>query len=105
MAVIKNVLREELQNSLRLKESYERELEKLPRGSLIKKIIKGHEYFYVVERHEGKVCFTYRGKISSKDIKKYRNARESRAKYRKLLSQVKKQIKYLRSVLRGKQEV
>ncbi len=38
MAIIKNVLREELQNSLRLKESYERELEKLPRGSLIKKI-------------------------------------------------------------------
>ena len=105
MAVIKNVLREELQNSLRLKKSYERELEKLPKGSLIKKVIKGHEYFYLVERREGKVCFAYRGKLSSKEIQKYKNAKESRAKYRKLLSQVKKQIKYLRSVLRGKQEI
>jgi hypothetical protein len=34
MAVIKNVLREELENSLRLKESYERILRKIPRGSL-----------------------------------------------------------------------
>jgi len=105
MAVIKNVLREELQNSLRLEESYEQELGKLPKGSLIRKIIKGHEYFYVVERREGKVRFTYRGKLSSDDIQKYRNARESRAKYRRLLSQVKKQIKYLRSILRGKQEI
>jgi hypothetical protein len=40
MGVIKGVLREELENSLRMKEDYERELVKLPRGSLIKKTIK-----------------------------------------------------------------
>ena len=40
-----------------------------------------------------------------KEIQKYKNAKEYRAKYRKLLSEVKKQIKFLRSALRGKKSV
>ena len=50
MPVIKSVLKEELENSLRMKSDYERELAKLPKGSLIKKRIKGHEYYYLVFR-------------------------------------------------------
>lgn len=100
--VIKGVLREELENSLRMKRNYERELEKLPRGSLIKKKIKGREYYYLVLRENGKVRFIYKPAVSKSDIEKYARAKEYRAKYRKLLSQVKKQIRFLRSALRGK---
>ena len=53
MPIIKGVLREELENSLWMKEDYERELAKLPKGSLIKKKIKGHEYYYLVLRKNG----------------------------------------------------
>ena len=105
MAVIKNVLREELQNSLDLKEFYERALKNLPKGSLVKKCIKGHAYFYLVERRHGKVRFTYIGKLLPKEVEKYKKTKESRVKYRNLLSQVKQQIKYLRRVLHGKQEI
>jgi hypothetical protein len=108
MGVIKGVLKEELNNSLAMKINYERELDKLPKGSLIKKKIKGHEYYYLVERKDGKVNFTYKGKVSDmpkEEIKMYANAKKYRAKYRKLLSQVKKQIKYLRSILRGKESI
>ena len=105
MGVIKGVLKEELKNSLQMKKDYERELANLPKGSLIRKIIKGREYYYLVERKNGKVKFTYKGKVSKEEIKKYREVKEYRAKYRKLLSKVKKQIKYLRSVLRGKESV
>ena len=38
-------------------------------------------------------------------IKKYKEAKLLRAKYRKLLSRVKKQIKFLRGALRGKEPV
>ena len=104
--VIKGILKEELQNSLQMKESYERELDKLPKGSLIKKKIKGHEYYYLVLRERGKVKFIYKGKnVSQKLIEQYKEAKELRAKYRKLLSQVKKQIRFLRSSLRGKEIV
>ncbi len=105
MGVIKGVLKEELENSLRMKGDYERELAKLPKGSLIKKKVKGHEYYYLLLRDKGKVKFIYKGKASDDEIKKYREAKEYRAKYRKLLSQVKKQIRFLRSALRGKESV
>ena len=103
---IKGVLKEELDNSLRMKKRYEQELAKLPKGSLIKKNIKGHQYYYLLLREKGKVKFVYKGKkVSSEMIKKYTEAKALRAKYRKLLSQVKKQIKFLRSSLRGKEAI
>jgi hypothetical protein len=105
MGVIKGVLKEELENSLQMRKDYERELAKLPKGSLVKKKIKGHEYYYLLLRERGKVKFIYKGKLSEEEIKEYREAKELRAKYRKLLSQVKKQIKFLRSALRGKEPV
>lgn len=105
MGVIKGVLKEELENSLQMKVDYERELAKLPKGSLIKKKINGHEYYYLLLREAGKVKFIYKGKISEDKIHKYRKAKEYRAKYRKLLSQVKKQIRFLRSALRGKESI
>ena len=105
MTVLKGVLKEELANSLRMKKNYERELAKLPRGSLIKKNIRGHEYFYLVYRDGDKVKFIYKGKVSKDEQQRYKSVKELRAKYRKLLSEVKKQIKFLRSALRGKEPV
>jgi len=105
MKVIKSVLEEELANSLAMKKDYERELAKLPKGSLVKKKIKGHEYYYLEIREKDRVRFIYKGKLSDKEIEKYKQAKEYLAKYRKLLSQIKKQIKFLKSALRGKEPV
>ena len=106
MKVIKSILEEELANSLAMKKNYERELAKLPKGSLIKRKVKGHEYYYLVFRENGKVRFIYKGKkVSNKEILKYKQAKEYRAKYRKLVSELKKQIRFLRSALRGKKSV
>ncbi len=105
MKVIKSVLKEELANSLAMKKNYERELAKLPKGSLAKKTIKGHEYYYLQVREKGKVRFIYKGKLFDEEIEKYENAKKYRAKYRKLLSELKKQIKFLRTTLRGKESV
>jgi len=103
---IKGVLREELENSIRMQKNYEEELENLPVGSLIKKKIKGHEYYYIVMREKGKVKFVYKGKkVSEALVEEYAKAKELRAKYRKLLSQVKKQIKFLKGVLRGQESI
>jgi hypothetical protein len=104
--VIKAVLREELANSLRMKERYERELAKLPRGSLVRRTIKGHQYYYLVYREAGKVRSDYRGKsVPARELQKYARAKELRAKYRKALSQLRRQIRYLQGVLRGKEEI
>jgi hypothetical protein len=103
--VIKGVLAEELQNSLRMKKEYEEALRKLPKGCLAIRKIRGHEYYYLVKRINKKVKYIYKGKVSDEEIKKHEEAKVLRAKYRKLLSQVKKQIRFLRSSLRGKEAV
>ena len=103
--VIKGVLAEELQNSLRMRKEYEEALRRLPKGCLAAKRIRGREYYYLVKRINRKVKYIYKGKISEEEIKKYEEAKVLRAKYRKLLSQVKKQIRFLRSSLRGKEAV
>lgn len=105
MKVIKGVLKEELANSLAMKKDYERELALLPKGSLVKKKIKGHDYYYLVVREKGKVRFVYKGKLSGKEIERYKQAKQYRAEYRRLLSQIKKQIRFLKGTLRGKKPV
>ena len=102
---IKSVLREELGNSLRMQQRYEQELVKLPKGSLVKRCIRGHDYYYLVYREDGKVRSVYQGKPAAKEIARYRAARDQRAKYRKLLSKAKHQVRFLRGVLRGKEPV
>jgi hypothetical protein len=101
MAAIKGVLKEELKNSLQLKKAYERELAKLPKGSLHKAKRKGHEYYYLVLREKGKVKLIYKGKLSNLEVKRYKDAKKMRVKYRKLLSQVKKQIRFLERSLKS----
>jgi hypothetical protein len=104
--VIKGVLREELRNSRRMKKRYEQELASLPRGSLVKRKIKGGEYYYLVYREKGKFRADYVGaNVSDKKLAAYREAKESRAKYRNALSRLKKQIRYLEGALRGKEDV
>ncbi len=102
---IKSVLREELENSLRMQERYEQELALLPRGSLAKRVIKGNKYYYLVYREDGKVHSEYRGKSSPEEIAKYDAAKRKRAQYRQQLSKVKKQIRFLKGTLRGNESV
>ena len=102
---IKGILREELENSQRMKVRYEEELSALPRGSLVKRVIKGNEYFYLVYRENGKVRSEYRGKSTPEEIALYRNTKAKRAQYRSQLSKVKKQIRFLKGVLRGREAI
>ena len=103
--VIKGVLAEELENSLRMSKEYNQALSELPQGCLAVRKIKGREYFYLVKRVGKKVKYSYKGKISEAEKNKYKEAKILRAKYRNLHSQVKKQIKFLRSALRGKEPI
>ena len=103
---IRGVLKEELDNSLRLVKRYDQEIEKLPKGSLIRKNIRGHWYYYLIMRKQGKVKFEYKGKdVSKEEIQRYAQAKRMRAKYRQLRSKAKKQIKFLERALREKRSI
>lgn len=103
MKVIKGVLEEELENSIRQEAAYIKALNAIPPGVIVKKKIKGNIYYYLMMRDKGKVKFIYKGKISEEEINKYEDAKKMRAKYRELLSQIKKQITFLRKALNAKE--
>ena len=103
MKVIKGVLEEELENSLRQEKAYIKALEKIPAGSLVKKRIKDRDYYYMVMRQEGKVKFLYKGRLSKEEIRKIKEAVKLRRKYRSLLALSRKQIAFLKKALHAKE--
>ena len=102
---IREILQEELENSLRMERNYRMAVDRLPKGSLVRKRIRGREYCYLAKRVGDRVEFEYLGKLPPRLIEKYEQAKTDRAKYRKLLAEVRAQIKLLRKVLRGKQAI
>ena len=60
---IKDMLNEELKNSIQIRKDYEQALKNIPKGSLVRKVISGHEYFYLAFRDGKKVKFNYIGKL------------------------------------------
>ena len=103
--VIKGLLAEELKNSLSMKKEYERALRRLPKGCFVRTVIHGHLYYYFAERKGDKVVYQYKGNPLPEELKKAEDIKKKRAQYRQLLSRVKKQIRYLRGALRGKEPI
>ena len=102
MGVIKGVLKEELENSRDMLKRYKEEIAKI-KGCLVRKKI-GRRYCYYLARRQGrKVKFIYKGPISEEIKKAYAGQRKMLNKYKKLLLQVKKQIKFIERALRGKE--
>jgi hypothetical protein len=99
---IQDMLKEELENSLRIKADVEAALESVPPGALVKKVIHGHPYYYLAQRKGSKVSFAYLGKLNPEEIRKYEEAQKQRAGYRKQISELNKQVKYLQKATRGK---
>jgi len=101
MEPIKSILKEELQNSLNLKKQYEKELKKLPKGVLVRKTIKGHIYYYLVKRERHKVKYYYKGKLNRDEVREFLKIKNLRRKYKFLIHELNKQIKFLKKSLKS----
>jgi len=93
MKILNDILQEEKERLLELEKIYKSKIQQLPKGSLIKKNIKGHNYYYLNYRSYKKQVFKYIGKLSEKEIKDLLTGIEERRKFEKFLRQVKKDIK------------
>lgn len=105
MPVIKAVLREEYQNAIGMEKEYNHVLNSLPKGALVKRVIRTREYYYIMERKGKKIVYKYVGKIGPEKVAQYEEIKKRRAQYRNLRSQLKIRIKFLKGVLRGKREI
>ena len=92
MEVLNGILKEELSRLVNLKKNYENKLKRFLKGSLIKKGIKGHIYYYLNYRDNKKNVFKYLGKLDKDEISKLEDSIQERRKLQKLYSQVKRNI-------------
>ncbi len=100
MKILNSVLNEELDRLNKLKKNYEKQIAKLPKGSLIRKNIKGNIYYYLNYRQEKKKIFKYLGKLPGKELENLLDKIEERRKLEKLNKQVKKDIKKLEKMIK-----
>src|SRR3989338_3567144 len=99
--VIRGVLKEELANSRRMQQRYERALCKLGKGSLVLKRIAGHPYYYLAAREDGRVGFRDLGKLSEKDRQVRLDPHRQPGQYPRPPPGVKQQIRFLERSLHG----
>ena len=93
MKILNDILQEEKERLLELKRVYQSKIQKLPKGSLVKKNIKGHNYYYLNYRLYKKQVFKYIGKLSEKEVNDLVTRIKERRKFEKFLRRVKKDIK------------
>lgn len=100
MKILNDILREEMDRLVQLKKAYESKIAELPKGSLIKKNIKGHIYYYFNYRLEKKKIFKYIGKLSENELKDLWSKIEERRKFERLSKQVKRDIKDIKKKIK-----
>ena len=100
MKILNGVLNEELDRLNQLKKNYEIQIVKLPKGSLIRKNVKGNIYYYLNYRQGKKKIFKYIGKLPNKELENLLDKIEERRKLEKLNNQIKKEIKKLEKMIK-----
>jgi hypothetical protein len=101
MDTLNSILQEELNRLKSLKENYEHELQKFPKGCFIEKKIKGNLYYYLNYRSGKKSVYKYLGKLDEKDVLLLKNKIEQRKKMKNLYIQTKKSIIKMEKIING----
>lgn len=100
------ILKEALRDFLQKLADCEKALAALPKGSLVRRPVKGHLYYYLVFRERGRVRLVYKGKVPRKEeMKLYQDAKRKRVPLRKQIAKLKKQIAFLRGIVKRKIDI
>ena len=102
MGTIDGILKEELERLAAAEKSYLREIKKLPKGSIQIKHIKGIAYPYRAIRQGEKVVSEYLGHCSEHKLEELKQAIAQRKKYEQRLKEVRRNIKHISRMARGK---
>ena len=97
--VIRGILEEELGRNERMIRRYEKELDALPKGSIVKRVIKGKEYYYLSYREGDKVKTKYVGN-SETDISELTEQIEKRKTIVCILKKLKVDSEELKQILK-----
>ena len=102
MSAVHDILREEHTRLEELRDQYLVQLESLPKGSIAKKKIRNHEYYYLAYRCKDKVKSDYLGKKDAPKLKEIQSQLARRKEIADKLKRVNNNIKEISKSLRGR---
>ena len=97
-----DIMHEEYLRLIEAEQSYAKAIAKLPKGSPRIKQIRNKEYLYLARREENKVVDYYIGPAQQDKAQQVLEQVEKRQRLAALLKQVKRALKDVKKVLRGK---
>lgn len=100
MKVLKGILKEEEQRLKEAQGSYEREIGKLPKGSVQLKKIKERDYAYRAYRKGERVVYEYVGDLKPEGLKELEKKIELRRLYEQKLREVRQNLREVRRMVR-----
>ncbi len=93
MSIVKDILKDEKERLILLRNQIEQQISSLPKGSLSKKR-RNNKYFYYLAYREGrKVIFKYVGKENSSQVISLDEDIKKRRKFEKRLRDIKRDLK------------
>lgn len=93
MSLIKDILRDERDRLVLLKNHIEEQISSLPKGSISRKKRSSHLYCYLAYRQGKRVIFKYIGKDNSPEIDSIEKDIKKRRKLEKRLREIKADLK------------
>jgi len=99
MAIMGTVLKEELDRLIKMEQAYTVKINSLPKGSIRIKTISGKKYTYLMYRDGNSIKTKYIG--LNVDLTDLSTKIEQRKKLKKELCEIKKDIKFIRKVVKN----
>lgn len=84
-----------------MQQQYEKEINQLPKGTVITKKVGNHEYHYLKYRDDKKTVTDYIGRDKTK-IEDIKNQIKKRKHFERMLSELKKENKLIEKVTGGR---
>lgn len=97
MSILDEVLQEEYERLTRMKKRMREEMESLPKGYISKKIIRGHEYYYLQHREGKRIVSSY---IKKSEITAFEAQIERRRNLNTSLKDINTQMKKIERVIK-----
>jgi hypothetical protein len=97
MAVIKDVLRDELNRLERMRVAYNNKLQELPKGVLVIKKIRGRKYHYLQYREDGKIKSVY---VRKDMVPEYEDLIKQRMSHKNSLKNINNEIDFINRALK-----
>ena len=100
MSIYRANLEEELQRNLASQKVFNRKIESSLKGSICKKVINSHEYYYLMYREKNKVVTKYIGSVKNSKIESLQKELKKSNELRRVLVELKENEKKLRKAIK-----